>query len=303
MDRIVKPIACLLLGLGFAGALALPAKASVVVVTPTSMGSWAFANMDGNNIVGANPTGSGGMVVGPATPPIGIGSANLATGNGTIGGDGSENLSTTGYSGTQLSSLTTLTYSTYDTVNNTQQFPVLEIEIATGLAGSDAYDQLFFEPPYQTPTTGNPSLPNQGATALDTWQSWNVLSGGLWDNQGIAGCGSPGSGVASLSSCISAIETLGGDPTIVNTRGPGSLENVGLGGLIFFVGETNPTDQFNGNVDDFTIGVSGSDTTYDFDPTAVSGVPEPATWAMMLIGFGLVGLQLKRRNTARSFSA
>jgi hypothetical protein len=29
--------------------------------------------------------------------------------------------------------------------------------------------------------------------------------------------------------------------------------------------------------------------------TPTSGVPEPATWAMMLIGFGLVGLQLKRR--------
>jgi hypothetical protein len=36
---------------------------------------------------------------------------------------------------------------------------------------------------------------------------------------------------------------------------------------------------------------------------ATSAVPEPATWAMMLIGFGLVGLQLKRRNAARSFTA
>jgi hypothetical protein len=28
----------------------------------------------------------------------------------------------------------------------------------------------------------------------------------------------------------------------------------------------------------------------------VSSVPESATWAMMLIGFGLVGLQLRRRS-------
>ena len=27
-----------------------------------------------------------------------------------------------------------------------------------------------------------------------------------------------------------------------------------------------------------------------------AAVPEPATWAMMLIGFGLVGAQLKRRD-------
>jgi hypothetical protein len=29
--------------------------------------------------------------------------------------------------------------------------------------------------------------------------------------------------------------------------------------------------------------------------SVANGVPEPATWAMMLIGFGLVGLQLRRR--------
>jgi hypothetical protein len=34
---------------------------------------------------------------------------------------------------------------------------------------------------------------------------------------------------------------------------------------------------------------------------SISGsVPEPATWAMMLIGFGMVGVRLKRRHAARS---
>ncbi len=36
-------------------------------------------------------------------------------------------------------------------------------------------------------------------------------------------------------------------------------------------------------------------------PEGSSGVPEPATWAMMLIGFGLVGAQVKRR--ARNLAA
>ena len=36
----------------------------------------------------------------------------------------------------------------------------------------------------------------------------------------------------------------------------------------------------------------------DFTFTVAGGVPELATWAMMLLGFGLVGVQLRRRNDA-----
>src|ERR1019366_9111912 len=61
-------------------------SAATVAVTPSSMGNWAFDNRDAAGVVGAESTASGGMVTGPATPPLGIGSANLATGNGTIGG-------------------------------------------------------------------------------------------------------------------------------------------------------------------------------------------------------------------------
>jgi hypothetical protein len=35
-------------------------------------------------------------------------------------------------------------------------------------------------------------------------------------------------------------------------------------------------------------------TAGDLDPQ-ISGVPEISTWAMMLIGFGLVGFKLRRR--------
>ncbi len=137
------------------------------------MGSWAFDNRDVNGIVGANPTGQGAMVSGPGAPPIGTGSAQLATGNGAAGGDGAEELRSTGYAGTLLSSLTALSYSTYVTANNGQQFPYFGLMISlTG--GSTVDDIIFFEPPYQTPGTGNSGLPNQGATALNTWQTWNA---------------------------------------------------------------------------------------------------------------------------------
>jgi len=45
------------------------------------------------------------------------------------------------------------------------------------------------------------------------------------------------------------------------------------------------------NSDDFHEGGRLQGTIQD----SVSAVPEPATWGMMLIGFGLVGLQLRRR--------
>ena len=32
------------------------------------------------------------------------------------------------------------------------------------------------------------------------------------------------------------------------------------------------------------------------------GVPEPATWAMMLLGFGAIGLQLRRRRTTQALA-
>ena len=38
--------------------------------------------------------------------------------------------------------------------------------------------------------------------------------------------------------------------------------------------------------------------TYDFTPFA-SAVPEPATWAMMLVGFGAVGYSMRRRPKAK----
>ena len=35
-------------------------------------------------------------------------------------------------------------------------------------------------------------------------------------------------------------------------------------------------------------------------PLPLSGVPEPATWAMMLLGFGVVGLAMRKRSNART---
>ena len=36
---------------------------------------------------------------------------------------------------------------------------------------------------------------------------------------------------------------------------------------------------------------------FESDGWAVSAVPEPATWAMMITGFGLAGVAIRRRRT------
>lgn len=276
--RVSKGLIC------FAGsmlALAGMASAEVVVVAPTQMGSWGFSTVD-NNFNPCTPStgvcGSASMVYGPATPPLGVGSANLQTGPG--GGGGEAKIDSSSLNGVLLGDLTTLSYSTYDTLNNGQQFPYLKLYLTWD--GGQDQDAIYFEAPYQTPSTGDPSLPNQGATALNTWQTWNALEGGWWDDNGTcnAGTSEPPStqGVCSLSQ----LSTLLGVPlsaiTIDGTNAPD------LDGLSLRVGGASPSDSFNGYVDNVTVGIAGADTTYDFEPVAPA--PEPGT--ILLLGAGLL---------------
>jgi hypothetical protein len=49
---------------------------------------------------------------------------------------------------------------------------------------------------------------------------------------------------------------------------------------------------------DFKIDWVGSKKNYDLVSLAIpvnNGVPEPATWAMMLVGFGGIGMAMRRR--------
>lgn len=281
--RNLKTLFCVTVFCFATALVSQPAHAATVVVTPSNSGNWAFDNRDANGIVGANPGATGEFVNGPGTPPLGTGSAHLATGNGTTGGDGSAELRNTGYSGVLLSSITALSYSTYMTQNNGQQFPYFGLMIST-TGGSVSNDTLFFEPPYQTPGAGNPSLPNQGPTALNQWQTWDAFSGGWWDNNGNANPGSGPNGVDSLASFLALFPNA----TIVNAGG--------LGGVRFNVGFASANNQFDGYLDAFTIGINGQNTTYNFELAAVSAVPEPSTWAMMLIGFGCLGFFGYRRS-------
>jgi hypothetical protein len=124
-----------------------------------------------------------------------------------------------------------------------------------------AHDQLFFEPVYQTGAfTGDP-IPNQGTLVLGQWQTWDALVGGWWS----LNAGTFGPPLVTLATYIAANPTA----TIVNAP-------TGAGGVRILAGfGAGAWDNFVGNVDAFTIGVSGNSTTYDFEPFAAGGVLEP----------------------------
>jgi hypothetical protein len=71
-------------------------------------------------------------------------------------------------------------------------------------------------------------------------------------------------------------------------------EKCGLGGVRLTSGYASPGDNFDANVDNFTIGAAGGTTTYNFEP-----VPEPGT--LMLLGLacltGLATMWIRRRRS------
>jgi hypothetical protein len=247
---------------------AMPARAnSTVVVSPPNMDGWTFdlTNSLGTPPNSCIPSTSGGcigaMVFGPGTPPLGVGSARLATPPnpppGGPGGDQSAQIRNSDYAGVRLSQLTELSFCTWMTDNspNGQQFPYLTLFLnLSGNATGATDDEIFFEPPYQNHSSGNPALPDQGTAQLTTWQCWNALEGGWWSNNSIAGA-NPGTGVQSLAT-YQGVEP---NAVIVNP-------STGPGGVRLAVGFASGDDHFDGNVDKVIIGVNGVSTTYDFEP-------------------------------------
>ena len=217
-------------------------------------------------------------------PPLGTGSAELSTAPG--GGDGGVGITTGALDGTLLSSLSlgAISYSAYATANNGQQFPYLAINVNLN-DGSGNQDTLFFEPPYQTPGAGGPSVPNQGATVMNQWQTWNAAIGGWWDNNNVLG-----SGGYNEVGFLSAFVALFPNATVADSDAPFSF----IDGVTLQVGFAD-TNTESGYVDNVTIG----GTTYDFE--AVPAVPEPATvitGALLLTPFGVSAFRMLRKRGA-----
>jgi hypothetical protein len=220
------------------------AHANPVVVSPEDMAGWAFLTTSGD--------GSAEFVDGPENPPMGTGSVRLATGTH---GHLSAQIRNAHFQGIGLGELTALSYWTYGISWDGQRLPYLVLNVdlnGDGVFDLDEDDLLFFEPIFQTATTGNPALPSQAPVALATWQSWDALAGGWWSLHGIAEA-TPGPGVKPLHHYLAAEPNA----TIINAR-------TGAGGVRVVVGFGEEHDVFDGNVDAVTIGVNGAQVTYNF---------------------------------------
>ena len=205
------------------------------------------------NLQGWQPTASGTAATafesGPATPPLPTGSGELRVGTD---GNSAAQFRHPGYAGTMLNALSALSYSTYvDEPGTGGQAPYIILSVDHNGDGV-ADDLLFFEPLYQSGFTTN--VPDQGPLLIDTWQTWNALTGGWYSVNGFAGTG-PGANVRSLSHYV----TFFPNATIVNTAS-------GLGGLRLVAGfGAGAWNNFVGNIDNVTVGVGGTSTTYNFE--------------------------------------
>jgi len=208
------------------------------------------------NLDGWTPSATGSsslnFVNGPATPPCGTGSAEFR-----IDSTGASNatLANVNYNNTMLSDLTALSYNTFVSSAPSSGGQAVFIALSLDLDGNGSVDDtIYFEPRLQGTTV-----------TLNTWQSWNALTGLWWSQNSIAG--------ATQAAPKSLADYLAAHPNarIVNL-------STGVGGVQLIAGNGGAGDwgNFVGNADCFTIGVSGGDTTtFDFELDADNdGVPD-----------------------------
>jgi hypothetical protein len=251
--RLASVLAVLLLAAG-------PLSAATLTVSPADMNGWNFSATDNNGTINQG-SGTGDFVTGPATPPLGVGSAHMQTSAGN--GDQSVQLRTGALAGIKVADLTALSYSTFATSWNGAQLPYLTIWVST-TGGTTSDDRLWFEPAYSNGQYGNNNPNPQPDVALNTWQTWNALQGMWYTDSNVSG---PGSDAITLAAYLALFP----DATIVNDAGQN------IGGFRIATGFASQQDNFNTYVDNVSFATADlGTTTYNFEPAA-SPVPLPSS--------------------------
>ena len=235
---------------------------ATIVIKPSHMDGWNFQV----GIFAGTSTSSAGFEIGPGTPTLPTGSAEFKTG---LDGNSFALLRNSNYQGTLLSDLTQLTYDSYVTAHNNCVAPYLSLLVDLNDNGvfDGGDDRIFFEPCYQTGVYStilpdNQTIPLQNApigsdgstVRTGEWQHWDALIGGWWS----AADGFGGPPLTTIANYI-ARDAAHQNAKIVN-------DSPCRGGVRFTAGAGAPTwNDFEGNVDNFTIGVSLDNITFDFE--------------------------------------
>jgi hypothetical protein len=218
---------------GAASAAPKAPTSGTVVVTPANLAGWRWMEED-------SAAGGGMLVTGPAVPPLGTGSARLA-----VDSTGRFILSNLAYAGTRLADITNLSYSSYSEGTSTILAPSLQFDIDYDLTDANTAWQgrLAYEP-YQDGSVITPG----------TWQTWSPMTGKWWAS------GAPGNGSCPQASPCTWSQVL--------SAFPNAGLRAGNGWLHFRVGVWS--GGFTGYVDNFTFGVPGNVTTYNFERPAAT---------------------------------
>jgi hypothetical protein len=239
--------AALVCSASMGGAVATAAAAdTTVTVTPADLapgGHWYASD--------TRPPGTGAFENGPAAPPLGSGSFEANTPDGTA----KVQLFTDLYNGTALSAINGIGYSTYrDPSSSGFVAGVAALNMRVDLNGDSSPDAYMVYEPYQD--QGN------AAVLTGTWQNWDAYNAGnakWWINTGAGGCGQntpcTWSTIVGLFPTATIREGVNCGPGGVKTPCPGSLgANQGSG---------NPG--IVSNVDALYVSVGSNKTTFNLE--------------------------------------
>lgn len=191
--------------------------------------SWVFYTR-------ATTPATGTFVIGPSTPPLGVGSFEMRTALTTDKGT----LFNFDHVGTRLADINAISYSTYREATSTAtagQLPSINIQVDANGAAPGGFTTLVFEPIYN---------PAQGAVQNGLWQTWNAFNGIWWSTQ-------PINGVCAVTCYVTWHDIVTANPDATILGGFGVNQGSGNGGLF-------------AASDALTLGVGGTSWTYNFEP-------------------------------------
>jgi len=184
----------------------------------------------------ATTPATGTFVIGPGSPPLGVGSFEMKTPLATDKGT----LFNFDHVGTRLADINAISYATYREGTSTAtagQLPSINIQVDANGAAPGGFTTLVFEPIYN---------PSQGSIQDNVWQTWNAFNGIWWSTRDI-------NGVCANTCYVSWHDIVAANPDATILGGFGVNQGSGNGGLF-------------AATDALTLGVGGMSWTYNFEP-------------------------------------